>query len=312
MSDNKLKILILSRNKQLYSTNRLAEAISEKGYQPLILDHLKCDIVIEQDKPAVYYNGEIIKNIAAVIPRIGASVTFYGAAVVRQFEMMNIPTVTESQALVRSRDKLRSLQILARSNVGMPKTVFTNYSKEVDKIIDSVGGTPLIVKLLEGTQGYGVVLAPTRKAAESIIEAFHSMKARVIVQEFIEEAKGADIRVFIVDNKVVGAMKRQGKEGEFRSNLHQGGTGKIIKLSKEERNIALTAAKSMNLSIAGVDLLQSSRGPLVLEVNSSPGLEGIEKATGIDIASKIIGYAEKLIDHKKNKLSTRRKIKPNA
>lgn len=312
MSDNKLKILILSRNKQLYSTNRLAEAISEKGYQPLILDHLKCDIVIEQDKPAVYYNGEIIKNIAAVIPRIGASVTFYGAAVVRQFEMMNIPTVTESQALVRSRDKLRSLQILARSNVGMPKTVFTNYSKEVDKIIDSVGGTPLIVKLLEGTQGYGVVLAPTIKAAESIIEAFHSMKARVIVQEFIEEAKGADIRVFIVDNKVVGAMKRQGKEGEFRSNLHQGGTGKIIKLSKEERNIALTAAKSMNLSIAGVDLLQSSRGPLVLEVNSSPGLEGIEKATGIDIASKIIGYAEKLIDHKKNKLSTRRKIKPNA
>jgi len=168
----------------------------------------------------------------------------------------------------------------------MPKTVFTNYSKEVDMIIDSVGGAPLIVKLLEGTQGYGVVLAPTRKAAESIIEAFHSMKARVIVQEFIEEAKGADVRVFVVDNKVVGAMKRQGKEGEFRSNLHQGGTGKIIKLTKEERNIALTAARSMNLSIAGVDLLQSSRGPLVLEVNSSPGLEGIEKATGKDIASK--------------------------
>lgn len=312
MSDNNSKILILSRNKQLYSTERLAEAVSEKGYQPLILDHLKCDIVIEQDKPAVYYGGELVKNVAAVIPRIGASVTFYGAAVVRQFEMMNIPTVTESQALVRSRDKLRSLQILARSNVGLPKTVFTNYSKEVDKIIDSVGGAPLIVKLLEGTQGYGVVLAPTRKAAESIIDAFHSMKARVIVQEFIEEAKGADIRVFVVDNKVVGAMKRQGKEGEFRSNLHQGGTGKIIKLSKEERNIALTAAKSMNLSIAGVDLLQSSRGPLVLEVNSSPGLEGIEKATGIDIASKIIDYADKLIQHKRNKASTRRKIKPNA
>jgi ribosomal protein S6--L-glutamate ligase len=194
----------------------------------------------------------------------------------------------------------------------MPKTVFTNYGKEVDKIIDSVGGAPLIVKLLEGTQGYGVVLAPTRKAAESIIDAFHSMKARVIVQEFIEEAKGADIRVFIVDNKVVGAMKRQGKEGEFRSNLHQGGTGKIIKLSKEERNIALTAAKSMNLSIAGVDLLQSSRGPLVLEVNSSPGLEGIEKATGKDIASNIIDYADKLIQHNRNKTSTRRKIKPNA
>lgn len=312
MSDNKLNIVILSRNKQLYSTKRLAEAISEKGYHPLILDHLKCDIVIEQDKPAIYYNGELIENVAAVIPRIGASVTFYGASVVRQFEMMNIPTVTESQALVRSRDKLRSLQILARSNVGLPKTVFTNYSKEVDMIIDSVGGAPLIVKLLEGTQGYGVVLAPTQKAAESMIEAFHSMKARVIVQEFIEEAKGADIRVFIVDNKVVGAMKRQGKEGEFRSNLHQGGSGKIIKLTKEERNIALTAARSMNLSIAGVDLLQSGRGPLVLEVNSSPGLEGIEKATGKDIASKILDYAEKLIQHKNNKTSTRRKIKPNA
>ena len=312
MPDNKLNILILSRNKQLYSTKRIAEAIAEKGYNPLILDHLKCDIVIEQDKPAIYYDGELIKNVVAVIPRIGASVTFYGASVVRQFEMMNIPTVTESQALVRSRDKLRSLQILARSNVGMPKTVFTNYSKEVDMIIDSVGGAPLIVKLLEGTQGYGVVLAPTRKAAESIIEAFHSMKARVIVQEFIEEAKGADVRVFVVDNKVVGAMKRQGKEGEFRSNLHQGGTGKIIKLTKEERNIALTAARSMNLSIAGVDLLQSSRGPLVLEVNSSPGLEGIEKATGKDIASKIVEYAEKLITHKNNKRSTRRKIKPNA
>ncbi len=312
MPDNKLNILILSRNKQLYSTKRIAEAIAEKGYNPLILDHLKCDIVIEQDKPAIYYDGELIKNVVAVIPRIGASVTFYGASVVRQFEMMNIPTVTESQALVRSRDKLRSLQILARSNVGMPKTVFTNYSKEVDMIIDSVGGAPLIVKLLEGTQGYGVVLAPTRKAAESIIEAFHSMKARVIVQEFIEEAKGADVRVFVVDNKVVGAMKRQGKEGEFRSNLHQGGTGKIIKLTKEERNIALTAARSMNLSIAGVDLLQSSRGPLVLEVNSSPGLEGIEKATGKDIASKIVEYAEKLIAHKNNKRSTRRKIKPNA
>jgi len=312
MSNNKLNIVILSRNKQLYSTKRLAEAISEKGYHPLILDHLKCDIVIEQDKPAMYYNGELIENVAAVIPRIGASVTFYGASVVRQFEMMNIPTVTESQALVRSRDKLRSLQILARSNVGLPKTVFTNYSKEVDMIIDSVGGAPLIVKLLEGTQGYGVVLAPTQKAAESMIEAFHSMKARVIVQEFIEEAKGADIRVFIVDNKVVGAMKRQGKEGEFRSNLHQGGSGKIIKLTKEERNIALTAARSMNLSIAGVDLLQSGRGPLVLEVNSSPGLEGIEKATGKDIASKILDYAEKLIQHKNNKTSTRRKIKPNA
>lgn len=308
MSDNKLTIAILSRNKNLYSTKRLIESIENRGHRPLVLDHLKCDIVMEQDNPAVYYNGDKIENVAAVIPRIGASVTFYGAAVVRQFEMMNVPSVVESQALVRSRDKLRSLQILARSSVGMPKTVFTNYSKEVAKIIDSVGGAPLIVKLLEGTQGYGVVLAPTKKAAESIIEAFHSMKARVIVQEFISEAKGADIRAFVIGNRVVGAMKRQGKEGEFRSNLHQGGSGTLIKLNKEERKVALTAAKAMNLSIAGVDLLQSERGPLVLEVNSSPGLEGIEKATGKDIANKVIEYVEKLME-RSSKKSGRRKVK---
>lgn len=312
MQDNRLKVAILSRNKTLYSTQRLVEAIDTKGYQPVVLDHLKCDIVIEQDKPAIYYNGTSLKDIAAVIPRIGASVTFYGAAVVRQFEMMNIPVVVESQSLVRSRDKLRSLQILSSSGVGMPKTVFTNYSKEVTQLIDSVGGAPLIVKLLEGTQGYGVVLAPTKKAAESIIEAFHSMKTRVIVQEFIAEAKGADIRAFIVGNKVVGAMQRQGKEGEFRSNLHQGGSGKLIKLSKEERAVALTAAKAMGLKVAGVDLLQSNRGPLVLEVNSSPGLEGIEKATGMDIAMKIVEYADKLIKHKKANKNRRRRINTNA
>ncbi|MDZ7719187.1 MAG: 30S ribosomal protein S6--L-glutamate ligase [Balneolaceae bacterium] len=311
MPDKELNIVILSRNRNLYSTKRLIESIENKGHKPVVLDHLKCDIVMEQDKPSVYYNGEKIDNVAAVIPRIGASVTFYGAAVVRQFEMMNIPTVVESQALVRSRDKLRSLQILARSNVGMPKTVFTNYSKEVTKLIDSVGGAPLIVKLLEGTQGYGVVLAPTKKAAESIIEAFHSMKARVIVQEFISEAKGADIRAFVIDNKVVGAMKRQGKEGEFRSNLHQGGSGTLIKLKNNERKAALTAAKAMNLSIAGVDLLQSERGPLVLEVNSSPGLQGIEKATGKDIANEVIEYVEKLIERSNNNTG-RRKIKSDA
>lgn len=311
MTDNQLTIIILSRNKNLYSTKRLVESIEKRGHRSVVLDHLKCDIVIEQDKPVIYYDGEKIKNVAAVIPRIGASVTFYGASVVRQFEMMNVPSAVESQALVRSRDKLRSLQILARSGVGMPKTVFTNYSKEVAKIIDSVGGAPLIVKLLEGTQGYGVVLAPTKKAAESIIEAFHSMKARVIVQEFISEAKGADIRAFVIGNKVVGAMKRQGKEGEFRSNLHQGGSGKLIKLSKKEREVALTAAKAMNLSIAGVDLLQSDRGPLVLEVNSSPGLEGIEKTTGKDIADEIVQYVEKLIERSKRS-SGRRRIKSDA
>lgn len=312
MTHRALNIVILSRNKSLYSTKRLVETAELKGHNPIVLDHLKCDIVIEQDNPCIYYKGEKIENIDAVIPRIGASVTFYGASVVRQFEMMDVPTAVESQALVRSRDKLRSLQILARANVGLPKTVFTNYSKEVKKIIDSVGGTPLIVKLLEGTQGYGVVLAPTRKAAESIIEAFHSMKARVIVQEFIQEAKGADIRAFIIGNRVVGAMKRQGKEGEFRSNLHQGGTGKLIKLSKQEREVALTAAKVMGLSIAGVDMLQSERGPLILEVNSSPGLEGIEKTTNKDIASAVIEYVEKLAENSKTKKVSKKNTKSNA
>lgn len=312
MQHNPLHIVVLSRNRTLYSTRRLIESIENRGHQATVLDHLKCDIVIEQDNPCIYYKGELIEGVDAVIPRIGASVTFYGASVVRQFEMMGIQTAVESQSLVRSRDKLRSLQVLARSDVGMPKTVFTNYSKEVKKIINSVGGAPLIVKLLEGTQGYGVVLAPTRKAAESIIEAFHSMKARVIVQEFIQEAKGADIRAFVINNKVVGAMKRQGKEGEFRSNLHQGGSSQLIKLSKRERQVALTAAKVMGLSIAGVDLLQSERGPLVLEVNSSPGLEGIEKTTNKDIASEIITYVENLVEKNKTKKKSSRNKTSNA
>lgn len=312
MADKRLKIAILSRNRKLYSTQRLVEAIQSKGHDVVVLDHLKCDIVIEKDKPSIFYVGEKITDIDAIIPRIGASVTFYGAAVVRQFEMMKVVTTVESQALVRARDKLRSLQILARSGVGLPKTVFTNYSKEVKKIIESVGGAPLIVKLLEGTQGYGVVLAPTKKAAESIIEAFHSMKARIIVQEFIEEAKGADLRAFIVNGKVVGAMKRQGKEGEFRSNLHQGGSGRLIKLNKQEREVALTAAKAMGLSIAGVDMLQSERGPLVLEVNSSPGLEGIEKTTNKDIAGIIVDYIAQKVHTARNRKTSRRSIRSNA
>ncbi|XWN38325.1 MAG: 30S ribosomal protein S6--L-glutamate ligase [Balneola sp.] len=307
-----MKIGILSRNANLYSTRRLVEAIEAKGHVAQVIDHLKCDIVIEQDKPTIFYKGESLSGLDAVIPRIGASVTFYGTAVVRQFEMMNIFSAVESQALVRSRDKLRSLQILAKAGVGLPKTVFTNYSKEVNKLIDSVGGAPLIVKLLEGTQGYGVVLAPTKKAAQSMIEAFHSMKARVIVQEFIQESKGADIRAFVVNGKVAGAMKRQGKEGEFRSNLHQGGSGSLIKLSKKEREAALTAAKAMGLPIAGVDMLQSERGPLILEVNSSPGLEGIEKSTGKDIASSIIRYVTSAVENQRNKPAKRRKIKSNA
>lgn len=288
-----MKIVILSRNPKLYSTKRLVEAGKLRNHEMVVLDHTKCDLVIEKKKPAIVYNHELITDIDAIIPRIGASVTFYGTAVVRQFEMMKVFSAVESQALVISRDKLSSLQVLSRANLGLPKTVFTNYSKDTSEVIKKVGGAPLIVKLLEGTQGLGVVLAETKKAAESVIEAFNGLQARVIVQEYIKEAKGADIRVFIVDGVVVGAMKRQGKEGEFRSNLHRGGTSEIIELTDDEENAALKAAKAMKLGIAGVDMLQSERGPLILEVNSSPGLEGIEKATGKDVAKSIIRYVER-------------------
>jgi ribosomal protein S6--L-glutamate ligase len=291
-----MKMGILSANPNLYSTKRLVEAGKKKGHEMIVIDHTKCDLVIEKKKPIIIYKNERIQGIDGVIPRIGASVTFFGTAVVRQFEMMKIFTATESQALVRSRDKLRSLQILARAGLDLPKTVFSNYSKNVSNIVDKVGGAPLVIKLLEGTQGLGVVLADNKNSAESILEAFNGLKARVIVQEFIKEAKGADIRVFIVDGVVVGAMKRQGKEGEFRSNLHRGGSAEIFQLSDEEENAALKAAKSMGLGIAGVDMLQSARGPLILEVNSSPGLEGIENATGKDIASQIIKYVERNAD----------------
>ncbi|HNP08080.1 MAG TPA: 30S ribosomal protein S6--L-glutamate ligase [Cyclobacteriaceae bacterium] len=288
-----MKIAILSRNAKLYSTMRLVEAAKKKGHEAIVVDHLKCIIELEKKNPKVYYNGAHLEDIDAIIPRIGASVTFYGTAVVRQFEMMKVFTAIESQALVRSRDKLRSLQILARAGVGLPKTVFTNYTKDVDHVIESVGGAPLVLKLLEGTQGLGVVLAETHNAASSIIEAFNGLKARVIAQQFIKESGGADIRAFVVDGVVVGAMKRQGKEGEFRSNLHRGGSASIIELTDEEENTALKSARAMGLGIAGVDMLQSSHGPLVLEVNSSPGLEGIEKATNKDIAREIIRYVER-------------------
>lgn len=287
-----MKIAILSRNPKLYSTMRLVEAAEKRGHEAIIVDHLKCNIEIEKKAPKVYYKGAYLNDINAIIPRIGASVTFYGTAVVRQFEMMKVFSAVESQALVRSRDKLRSLQVLARAGVGLPKTVFTNYTKEVDHLVDSVGGAPLVLKLLEGTQGVGVVLAETQNAATSVIEAFNGLGARVIAQEFIKEAGGADIRAFVVNGKVVGAMKRQGKEGEFRSNLHRGGSAVVIELSDEEEHTALKATKAMGLGIAGVDMLQSSKGPLVLEVNSSPGLEGIEAATKKDIAKEIIRYLE--------------------
>ena len=283
-----MNIKILSANPDLYSTKRLVEAAIKRNHDVEVINHTKCDIVIEKKRPVVLYKGRTIEKVDAVIPRIGASVTFYGTAVVRQFEMMHCFTTTESVALVRSRDKLRSLQILSRAGLGLPKTIFTNYSKNVEEVVDLAGGAPVIIKLLEGTQG--------KKAAESVMEAFNNLQARVIVQEFIKEAGGADIRAFIVDGQVVGAMKRQGKEGEFRSNLHRGGSANVIELSDEEETAALKAAKAMGLGVAGVDMLQSSRGPLILEVNSSPGLEGIETATGKDIASIIIKYIERNVD----------------
>lgn len=290
-----MNIKVLSRNKNLYSTRRLIEAGEKRGHDMEVIDHVKCDLIIEKRRPRVYYKNGYIENVDAIIPRVGASVTFYGTAVVRQFEAMGVFTTTQSEALVRSRDKLQSLQRLSRANIGLPKTVFTNYSKEIDGIIKEVGGTPLVIKLLEGTQGLGVVLAESKNAAKSVLEAFNGLQARVIVQEFIKEAKGIDIRAFVVDGQVVGAMKRKGVEGEFRSNIHRGGTAELIELTDEEEVAAVKATKAMGLGVAGVDLLQSERGPLILEVNSSPGLQGIETATGKNIARSIIRYIEKHI-----------------
>jgi ribosomal protein S6--L-glutamate ligase len=286
-----MKIAVLSRNPKIFSTQRLIEEIEKAGHEALVVDHSLCDLIIEQDGPSIIYKGKRLEGVDAIIPRIGASVTFYGTAVVRQFELMGAFSAVSSQAIVRSRDKLRSLQILSKNGLGMPKTAFTNFSKGGEKqLIEQVSGAPVIIKLLEGTQGLGVVLAETKKAAQSVVEAFHGLKARIIVQEYIKEAKGADIRAFVVKGKVVGAMKRQGAEGEFRSNLHRGGVASVIKLSRAEKQAALNAAKALGLDVAGVDMLQSARGPLILEVNSSPGLEGIEGATGVNVAAEIIKF----------------------
>ena len=288
-----MNIVILSRNPQLYSTQRLVEEGEKRNHDIEVIDPLKCDIIIEKEKPTIYYNDRYLDYVDAIIPRIGASVTFYGCAVVRQFEMMNVFTIVSSDAILRSRDKLRSLQRLSKVGIGMPKTVFTNYSRDVEEVIEHVGGTPVIIKLLEGTQGLGIVLADSKNAAESVLEAFNGLQARVIVQEFIKEAKGEDIRALIVDGQVVGAMKRKGKDGDFRSNLHRGGTAEIIKLSEPELKLAMNAAHALKLPVCGVDMLQSNRGPLLLEVNSTPGLEGIESATGKNIARAIITYVER-------------------
>lgn len=288
-----MKINILSRSSALYSTKRLVDEARKSGHKVLVIDPLQCDIKLERKKPSVYYDGVKLAIPDAIIPRIGASITFYGTAIVRQFESMNCFTTVSAQALARSRDKLQSLQRLSSSGVGMPKTVFTNFGVHTDEICEQVDGPPVVIKVLEGTQGIGVNLAMTLEEADLLLDEHNGLQSRVIVQEFIKEAGGADLRAFVVGGRVVGAMKRQAKEGEFRSNLHQGGSAIRVQLTEDEEDTAIAAARSLGLGVCGVDILQSSRGPLVLEVNSSPGLEGIEEATGENIAGAIIKYIEK-------------------
>ncbi len=288
-----MKIGILSRNPQLYSTRRLMEAAQERDHEVHVINPLRCYMNITSHHPAIHYKGEELKGFDAVIPRIGASVTFYGTAVVRQFEMMGVYCVNESVAISRSRDKLRSLQLLARKGIGLPVTGFAHSTKFTDDLIDMVGGAPLVIKMIEGTQGVGVVLGETQKAAQSVIQAFRSLSANILVQEYIKESRGSDIRCWVIGNKVVAAMLRQGPEGEFRSNLHRGGKAKRVKITPEERSTAVRAARIMGLHVAGVDMLRSNHGPVVMEVNSSPGLEGIETTTGHDVAGMVIDYIEK-------------------
>lgn len=288
-----MKIAILSRNRKLYSTNSLYEACKNRGHEVKVIDYLRCHMNITSHRPTIYLGDEELAGFDAIIPRIGASHTFFGCAVVRQFEMMGVYPANESVAISRSRDKLRSLQLLARKGIGLPVTGFAHDPRATKHLISMVGGAPLVIKLLEGTQGVGVVLAETSKAGESVIEAFRGLDANILAQEFIKEAGGADIRCFVIGDRVVAAIKRQGKEGEFRSNLHRGGEASIVKITPEERATAVRAAKIMGLNVAGVDLLRSNHGPVIMEVNSSPGLEGIETATGKDVAGMIISFLEK-------------------
>lgn len=290
-----MRIAILSRNRRLYSTRRLLEAGLLAGHDVRVVDHVRCFMDISSDNPTVHYREEEFEpgHFDAVIPRIGSSVTFYGCSVVRQFEMMGVYCVNESVAISRARDKLRSLQLLSRRGVGIPVTSFANSPDDVKGLIREVGGAPLVIKLLEGTQGIGVVLAETRKAAESVIQAFMGLNTAILVQEYIKEAGGSDIRAFVVGGRVIAAMKRQAPEGEFRSNLHRGGKATLVRLTREERETALRAAKVMGLNVCGVDILRSERGPLVMEVNASPGLRGIEEATGKDIAGLVIRFIER-------------------
>ena len=300
-----MKIALLSRNANLYSTRRLKEAAEERGHDARVVDYLRCVMDITSHRPNIRYAGQELEGYDAIIPRIGATHTFYGTAVVRQFEMMNVFPTNESQGISRSRDKLRSLQLLSRNGIGLPVTGFAHSTKDIDGLIELVGGAPLIVKLIEGTQGVGVVLAETKKSAEAVIAAFRQLDANILVQEFIKEAKGADIRAFVIGGRVVASMRRQGAPGEFRSNLHQGGYAERIKLTPEERSTAVRAAKTMGLNVCGVDLLRSNHGPVVMEVNSSPGLEGIEETTGIDVAGKVIEFIEKNARPGKTRTSAR-------
>jgi ribosomal protein S6--L-glutamate ligase len=288
-----MKIAVLSTNKELYSTRRLVAAGEERGHDMVVINHRQCYMNITSHNPSIHLKGQQITGVDAIIPRIGASVSFYGTAVVRQFEMMGVYSVNESVAITRSRDKLRALQLLSRKGIGLPVTGFANRPGDTEDLLKMVGGAPLVIKLLEGTQGVGVVLAETNKAASSVVEAFRGLNAHFMVQEFISEANGADIRCFVVGDKVVAAMERRGKEGEFRSNLHRGGTAKLVRITPEERSTAVRSAKVVGLNVAGVDLLRSNHGPVVMEVNSSPGLEGIETATNKDVAGMIIEFIEK-------------------
>jgi len=283
-----MNIFILSRNKNLYSTSRLVEAGNKLGHNVRVVDYMRCYMNITSRKPTIFYGGESLGKVDSVIPRIGASNTFYGTAVVKQFEMMDSYCVNTSDAIANSRDKLRSLQILAEAGINMPITGFASHTKDIEGVIESVGSTPLIMKLLQGTQGQGIVLAETRKAAESVMSAFRQLDADIMVQEFIKESGGKDIRAFVVGDEVVASMKRIAPEGEFRSNVHRGGSMDKVQLTSEEENMAVNASRILGLSIAGVDLMRSNRGPLILEVNSSPGLQGIESCSEVDVAEKII------------------------
>jgi ribosomal protein S6--L-glutamate ligase len=287
-----MHLVILSRQPDLYSTRVLREAAELRGHRVRVLDTLQFDIRISKQNPELFYQGEPVGAVDAVIPRIGASITFYGLAVVRQFEMMGVYCVNESQAIARSRDKLRCLQILSRHDVGLPPTVFTRQAEHVPACIDRVDGPPVVVKLLEGTQGIGVVLAESTRAASSVIEAFHGLEQNILIQQFIREAQGSDIRALVVGRKVVAAMRRQAVAGEFRSNIHRGGTAKKMRLPADYRKTALAAARLLGLRVAGVDMIESAEGPMVMEVNSSPGLEGIQKATDVDVAAAIIEHIE--------------------